>query len=364
MQINPDAHLSGYTVISQIGTGQFGTVYRVRQSPLRPPTRSDLVCKIVSLTTLGEKDRKLAEQEVGLLKDLNHRNIVVFHDCFRMGSDQAIGIVMEYCELGDMRQLIKKQQSFFGHFFQENDVMSWFVQILDGVRYLHANRIIHRDLKTSNIFLKHSEDGKGYRCLIGDFGISRVLEETLMAANTVIGTPHYLSPEVCKKQPYTYKSDMWSLGVCLYEICALKLAFKGNGNLLTLIDQIVHGFYEPMPFDVFSIQVVNLVEKLLSKDQDERPSATDLMRDQFIRSFMTDSMLPPPPAGPLVVTAPPRPPSIRTPLRRTRPPIVNSRTATHDDEDNDQFKTAIEGIQPPPPAIVVPPDHGLLPGRI
>jgi serine/threonine protein kinase len=339
----------GYEPIGLIGTGQFGMVYRVRKLN---DNNDMLVCKVVSLTSLGEKDRKLAEQEVGLLRAVGHRNIVVLADCFRLGPDQTLAIVMEYCDQGDMRQMIKKQCSI-GQYFSETEIMGWFVQILDGLRYLHANRIIHRDMKTSNIFLKGPEP---YRCMIGDFGISRVLEETLMAANTVIGTPHYLSPEVCNKQPYTYKSDIWSLGACLYELSSLRLAFK-SGNLIELMQQIVQKNHDPLPFGVFSIQFVSLVDKLLSKDPDDRPSAIDLMRDQFVRSFITDK----PPSAPMVsvlVQNPPRRPSIRTPIRRIRPqtqPVPISNNEPIDDE----FQTAV-GEPLADPVIA----EGLLPGRI
>jgi serine/threonine protein kinase len=193
-----------------------------------------------------------------------------------------------------------------------------------------------------------------------------------MAANTVIGTPHYLSPEVFNKQPYSYKSDIWSLGACLYEMCALRLAFKG-GNLVTLMQQIVHGNHEPLPINVFVIPLVVLVDRLLSKDPDDRPSAADLMRDQFVRSFILEK----PPAAPCMGEYPgqpasssssssrvPRPPSIRTPFRRTRP-LVASRPITCNyppvEKDDLEFQTAI--AEQPQPQIISPPDR-LLPGRI
>jgi len=81
---------------------------------------------------------------------------------------------------------------------------------------------------------------------LGDFGISRVLENTCEAAMTVVGTPYYMSPEVCENKPYTYKSDVWALGCVLYELCTLKHAFSAD-NLLGLVFKIVREKNEPIP---------------------------------------------------------------------------------------------------------------------
>lgn len=110
-----------------------------------------------------------------------------------------------------------------------------------ALNYIHENRILHRDIKSSNIFVTSN----GY-VKIGDFGISRVLEHTYDSANTVVGTPYYMryqnlymvSPEVCENKPYTFKSDVWALGCVLYELCTLKHAFDAN-NLLGLVYKIV-----------------------------------------------------------------------------------------------------------------------------
>ena len=103
--------------------------------------------------------------------------------------------------------------------FTEEEVMHWFVQVSLALKYIHENRILHRDLKASNVFLtKHN-------CVkLGDFGIAKVLEGTIEAAMTVVGTPYYMSPEVCQSKPYTLKSDIWALGCLLYEMCTLHVS--------------------------------------------------------------------------------------------------------------------------------------------
>jgi NIMA (never in mitosis gene a)-related kinase len=188
----------GYESIREIGRGRFGSVLLVRSTS---EIHHMSVCKIIMLESLCEGDKRLAEQEVNLLQSLIHRSIVRFEDVIRIAPGSSLGLVMEYCDGGDLRHAILEQATR-GSYFPENEVMTWFTQILEGLRFIHANRIIHRDLKTSNIFLKGPPP---YRCLIGDFGISKVLEETLSSAHTVIGTPYYISPEVCKREPYTVK---------------------------------------------------------------------------------------------------------------------------------------------------------------
>jgi len=118
---------------------------------------------------------------------------------------------------GDLATLIKKKKESGGR-FSEEEIMQWFVQICMALNYIHARRIMHRDLKASNIFLTANNCVK-----IGDFGISKVLQGTLEAAMTVVGTPYYMSPEVCQNRPYTMKSDIWALGCILYELCTLEV---------------------------------------------------------------------------------------------------------------------------------------------
>ena len=108
-----------------------------------------------------------------------------------------------------------------GTHFTEDEIMHWFVQICLALKYIHGLRILHRDIKASNIFLT------GTNCIkLGDFGISKVLQGTLEAAMTVVGTPYYMSPEVYQGKPYTLKSDVWSLGCLLYELCTFEVIFS------------------------------------------------------------------------------------------------------------------------------------------
>lgn len=127
------------------------------------------------------------------------------------------------------------------------------------LEYIHGRKILHRDIKLTNIFLTGNNTVK-----LGDFGISRVLESTHDSAQTVVGTPYYMSPEVCESKPYTYKSDVWSLGCVLYELCALEHPFNAD-NLLGLVYKIVQETPKDIP-EIYSQDLQDIVNWLLTKD--------------------------------------------------------------------------------------------------
>merc|ERR1719355_45480 len=137
--------------------------------------------------------------------------------------------------------------------------MTWFAQIVLALQYIHSEKVLHCDLKTSNIFLSRESSV----VKLGDFGISRVLEGTADAAVTMVGTPYYMSPEVCRNEPYSWKSDVWALGCVLYEMCMLKHAFESN-SLMGLIYRIVSEPADPIP-EMYSSEPRELVSWLLTK---------------------------------------------------------------------------------------------------
>ena len=157
--------------------------------------------------------------------------------------------------------------------------MNWFVQLCMSLEYIHKRKILHRDLKSQNIFVTRNNTLK-----LGDFGISKVLENTNDLAFSVLGTPYYMSPEVCQHEPYNYTSDVWSLGCILYEMCTLQHAFSGE-NLLGLVFKIVQDKQGPIP-DMYSSELKDLVSKLLVKDQKKRPQVIDILRMPYVREKM------------------------------------------------------------------------------
>ncbi|GFO16533.1 serine/threonine-protein kinase nek1 [Plakobranchus ocellatus] len=152
--------------------------------------------------------------------------------------------------------------------------MKWFSQLLSALMYIHKCGILHRDIKPHNLFLDENHVLK-----LGDFGICRVLQKETDVAVTMIGTPFYLSPEICQHKPYSFKSDMWSAGCVLYEMCCLHVPFTAP-NLPGLIAQILAGAYSPLPSHC-SETLCEAVQMLLVADPDKRPSAEELLQGLF-----------------------------------------------------------------------------------
>lgn len=163
-------------------------------------------------------------------------------------------------------------------FFTENQILDWFTQICLALKHVHDRKIIHRDLKSSNIFLT-----KDNRIKLGDFGIATTLTSTFEKARTIIGSPYYLSPEIIDNKPYNMKTDMWSLGVILYELCALTTPFNAD-NLNYLALKIVRGAYNPLGNNV-SKDIKSLVGLLLLTDDNKRPNINEVLGNSLKRKF-------------------------------------------------------------------------------
>uniref|UniRef100_A0A2K5QRS5 non-specific serine/threonine protein kinase n=1 Tax=Cebus imitator TaxID=2715852 RepID=A0A2K5QRS5_CEBIM len=142
--------------------------------------------------------------------------------------------------------------------------------------YLHEKHILHRDLKTQNVFLTRTNIIK-----VGDLGIARVLENHCDMASTLIGTPYYMSPELFSNKPYNYKSDVWALGCCVYEMATLKHAFNAK-DMNSLVYRIIEGKLPPMPRD-YSPELAELIRTMLSKRPEERPSVRSILRQPYIK---------------------------------------------------------------------------------
>jgi len=275
--------LHKWRVLKTLGKGQFGVAYLI-DNCYEDAHMNIAVAKVVTLDFLGEKDRVQAAQEVTLLRSLNHPFIVGYYNHFLAETPiRELTILMEYCDGGELRVKIKgyaRTQTLI----PEKQIMRWFLQLTLALQYVHRRHVLHRDLKSSNVFLRNQDTD----CLIGDFGISRVLEGTIDAAATVVGTPYYMSPEVCRSEPYSYRSDIWALGCILYEMCMLKHAFESE-NLLGLVYKIVSDNYDPIP-KIYSAELSALIDQCLEKSAHLRPDSIDLVTDSFVQKFMTDDL--------------------------------------------------------------------------
>ncbi|KAF8367338.1 nekl-1 [Pristionchus pacificus] len=218
---------AGYERIRVVGKGAFGSAILYR----RKDDDSLVIIKEINMHDLSANERQFALNEVNLLSRLDHPCIVSYFDSFE--EDGILMIEMEYADGGTLAQHLSRCDSFL----PEQDITELMRQMLCAVTYLHRNSVLHRDLKTANIFLTRENNVK-----IGDFGISRIMgTDTIQkGAETVVGTPYYISPEMCEGKTYNEKSDIWALGCILYEITCLQKAFEGE-NLPALVNRIMKG---------------------------------------------------------------------------------------------------------------------------
>lgn len=263
-----------YEELDMIGRGNFGAANLVKHRK----TGGKFVSKKILLKSLSEKEQNGALLEANLLKQLKHSHIVAYEGSYI--EKGVLIIIMEYCEVGDLAHYIKRRKAKNEH-FTEDEILNWFIQIAIALEYIHGRKVIHRDIKTSNIFLTGNGTVK-----LGDFGISKVLENTNEAAMTVVGTPYYMSPEVCENKPYTFKSDVWALGCVLYELCTLEHAFLAD-NLLGLVYKIVKGNYDDIP-EIYSQDMKDLVATILNKDDTARPTVKDILLAPYLKSKMEE----------------------------------------------------------------------------
>ncbi|XP_026976879.1 serine/threonine-protein kinase Nek4 isoform X2 [Sagmatias obliquidens] len=260
--------LTAYCYLRVVGRGSYGEVTLVRH---RRDGRQYVIKKL-NLRNASSRERQAAEQEAQLLSQLKHPNIVTYKESWE-GGDGLLYIVMGFCEGGDLYRKLKEQK---GRLLSESQVVEWFVQIAMALQYLHEKHILHRDLKTQNVFLTRKNIIK-----VGDLGIARVLENHCDMASTLIGTPYYMSPELFSNKPYNYKSDVWALGCCVYEMATLKHAFNAK-DMNSLVYRIIEGKLPPMPKD-YSPELAEIIRTMLSKRPEERPSVRSILRQPYIK---------------------------------------------------------------------------------
>ncbi|XP_051511648.1 serine/threonine-protein kinase Nek1-like isoform X2 [Myxocyprinus asiaticus] len=255
-----------YERLKKIGEGSFGKAILVK-------SRADgrqYVIKEIGISRMSNKERQESRKEVSVLANMSHPNIVQYKESFEESG--CLYIVMDYCEGGDLFKKINNQK---GSLFQEEQILDWFVQICLALKHVHDRKILHRDIKSQNIFL--TKDGT---VQLGDFGIARVLNSTVELARTCIGTPYYLSPEICENKPYNNKSDIWALGCVLYEMCTLKHAFEA-GNMKNLVLKIIRGSY-PLVSVHYSLDLRSLLAQLFKRNPRERPSVSAILDKPFL----------------------------------------------------------------------------------
>ncbi|EEY15723.1 G2-specific protein kinase nim-1 [Verticillium alfalfae VaMs.102] len=260
-----------------IGHGSFGVIRKVRRK-----ADNFVMCrKEISYLKMSAKEREQLHAEFQILSHLRHENIVGYFHREHLKSSQDLHLYMEYCGNGDLGRIIKNltvkgeraKESFVWSIFSQlvtalyrchygtnppeagNNAMGLFSNVVRPKVPAGTMTILHRDLKPENVFLGEDNSVK-----LGDFGLAKMIQSHDFAS-TYVGTPFYMSPEICAAEKYTLKSDIWSLGCIMYELCAREPPFNAKTHF-QLVQKIKEGKVNPLP-DIYSPELMGTIKDCL-----------------------------------------------------------------------------------------------------
>ncbi|TNJ27668.1 Kinase, NEK [Giardia muris] len=271
--------MENYVVERKIGEGSFGECYLCTHKA----TGQHVVIKEICIADMAPEELENTRRESSLLLQLRHPNVVHCLEAF----DEApfYYIVMNYCKEGELTRLIK-DRSKSRIPFEEPLILRWVAQLASALWYIHDQKMIHRDLKTQNVFLDEH-----LNLQIGDFGVARTIGPGSLAT-TFVGSPLYMSPELIEEKKYNSQSDMWSLGCIIFEMLCLKTAFQAR-NMNMLIIKILSNQIPELP-PMYSQELQEMCYNLLKQSPTERMTAAQLCSHRLIRPLIEEMGLPHP----------------------------------------------------------------------
>ncbi|XP_045694552.1 serine/threonine-protein kinase Nek2 isoform X2 [Phyllostomus hastatus] len=270
-----------YEVLHTIGTGSYGRCQKIR----RKSDGKILVWKELDYGSMTEAEKQMLVSEVNLLRELKHPNIVRYYDRIIDRTNTTLYIVMEYCEGGDLASVITKGTKE-RQYLDEEFVLRVMTQLTLALKECHrrsdgGHTVLHRDLKPANVFLDGKQNVK-----LGDFGLARILNHDTSFAKTFVGTPYYMSPEQMSRMSYNEKSDIWSLGCLLYELCALMPPFTAF-NQKELAGKIREGKFRRIPYR-YSDELNDIITRMLNLKDYHRPSVEEILESPLIADLVAE----------------------------------------------------------------------------
>jgi len=266
-----------YRRLQVLGSGTQSTVFLVQDGE----TGEHLAVKqMEAKSQLSGADSENSLKEAALLFALKHPHIIEFRDAFvtRLGN---FCLIMEYAEGGDMNHYLENQR-LQGTMLTEAQVLKWFYELCTALQYLHGLNVLHRDIKARNIFLRSSGIVQ-----LGDFGISTIAGSPNGHVMSAVCTPTYASPERVRREAYDSSADIWSLGIVLYELCALRRPFEAEA-LSALTERILSGEYAPLNDSLYSPEIRCAVSHMLTQQPEARPTAADLLNSSLLINVAID----------------------------------------------------------------------------
>jgi serine/threonine protein kinase len=271
---------------SELGKGSFSIVYLGTYNGIDNKYIKNgmkVAIKVITTKNFTIKAREILEDEISimtLIKEIPHPNIVGCYDIIKR--ENELYIIMEYCDSGHLESILKKP-------IKEKYAQFYFCQLANGLKYLDKNSIIHRDIKPKNILLTDNR-----RVLkIADFGFAKRYNEQSLH-ETICGSPMYMSPEIMNNNRYNNQTDLWSIGLILYEMLYAKHPFEKCKSMLELKDNVSKKIIEIPPSDTknkdVSIVCIELLKKLLEKRVVERIKWEEFFENPWVKHYQYDNI--------------------------------------------------------------------------
>ncbi|KAJ8510939.1 hypothetical protein OPV22_001373, partial [Ensete ventricosum] len=257
-----------YMLGDEIGKGAYGRVYK----GLDLENGDFVAIKQVSLENIPQEDLNIIMQEIDLLKNLNHKNIVKYLGSIK--TKTHLHIILEYVENGSLANIIKPNK--FGP-FPESLVAVYIAQVLEGLVYLHEQGVIHRDIKGANILTTKEGLVK-----LADFGVATKLTEADVNTHSVVGTPYWMAPEVIEMSGVCAASDIWSVGCTVIELLTCVPPYYDLQPMPALY-RIVQDVQPPIP-EGLSPDITDFLRQCFKKDAMQRPDAKTLLLHPWIQN--------------------------------------------------------------------------------
>lgn len=248
-----------------LGSGSFCKVYY----GIHKLKNQEVAIKKIAFDELSDGLKARTIKEINILQSVSHPNIIKLYD-YKFDSNKLF-LITEYCNGGNLSDWIKKEKS-------STEILNIIKQILEALNYLQENKIMHRDIKPQNILIQEPLIVK-----ICDFGFSQTFKESVNMFRTVCGTPLYMSPEIINMQPYTFKSEIWSLGILFYNIFFNSHPYGQLESVNDYREKIVN---PPFISDItifeeneFNILFTNILKLMLSLEPEKRPDLLDIINE-------------------------------------------------------------------------------------
>lgn len=278
-----ETSMRDFVITQKLGDGAYSSVFKVK----RVEDQQIYALKKVKIGGMSHKDKENAINEVRILSSINHPNVISYKEAFIDNESQSLCLVTQLADSGDLLKMISDRKRRKVH-FRESQVWRILIETVYGLRAMHELSVMHRDIKSANIFLcrntdvKQAEGGNLYQAKLGDMNVSKATNQNGLNY-TQTGTPYYASPEVWKDEPYGYKSDVWSLGCVIYEMLSLKPPFGGR-DMDQLYKRVCKGVFPRIP-EHYSNDIWTVVQLMLRVDPEKRPDCATLINSKLFKVY-------------------------------------------------------------------------------